>query len=123
MRGDGLKLDKEIHHIVPEILRYIDENVYTTLSVGKIAQAMHYNSEYLRRVFKKNTGESLSVYVKKRRMEASAEYLLRTDAALSTVMETLGYADRKRFYRHFKEVFGVTPGRYRIENEKSKKLR
>ena len=37
---------------------------------------------------------------------------------IGEIMRKAGYTDKKLFYKHFKEQFGMTPGEYRKMNRK-----
>ena len=46
-------------------------------------------------------------------MNKAAELLCDKGRTVEDVISAVGYSDRKLFYKHFKEHFGVTPRGYR----------
>ena len=50
-------------------------------------------------------------------MEKAKELLLTTDNLIKDIARDVGYDDESRFINKFKEVFGVTPFKYRKNNQ------
>lgn len=102
-----------INDIMPDILKYISTHVSEKLTLSEIAAKSFYNPTYFSKLLKKNFGKSFSAYIKELRMEKAVQILKESNENIETVMRQCGYADKKLFYTHFKESFGVTPGKFR----------
>ena len=72
-----------------------------------------YNPAYFGRLLKKHYGKTFSAYIKEKRMDKAAELLCDRGRTVDDVISVIGYSDRKLFYKHFKETFGMTPKEYR----------
>lgn len=111
LRGD--LPDHPVFDIMPDILSYIDENCNGRLSLEEIAARSFYNPSYFGKLLKQYCGKSFTAYLKERRMEKASELLRSTGAPVEAVMNRVGYNDRKLFYRHFRELYGTSPAKFR----------
>ena len=59
-----------------------------------------------------------TAYVKEKRIMNAKELLINTNQRIDDVIYSVGYKDKKLFYKHFEEFFGMSPGKYRKENKK-----
>lgn len=87
----------------------LDEDI----SVGRIAEKMGYNREYLSRMFKRRFGLGLLSYIHKLKLEAAKEMLSCTNHPVKQVADQVGMKDDKQFIKWFKRLSGVTPTEYR----------
>lgn len=101
-------------------LTYIDENPENTISLDELAQTVHLSKYHYHRLFHKITGESVSKYINKRRMEKAAEDLVMTDEPIINIALKYQYGSQEAFSRAFRQIYGITPGRYRRVNMDSK---
>ena len=92
-------------------IRYIQKNLTHKIPVQNIADQIGISKEYLMRLFKHYTGETINSYIQNHRMEAAIHDL---DAGynLTDIIEKYDYNDASYFYRLFKKKYGVTPGKY-----------
>lgn len=51
------------NHLVSEILKMIDKNIYNEISISQICEEMHYSRAYLSRIFKQKTDYSILEYI------------------------------------------------------------
>ncbi len=80
------------------------------LSMG---EALHMNSKYLGRIFLRDTGMTLSSYMTACRMEQAFHLISRTEEKISVIASMVGYRHLNRFYVHFRDYFGFSPGTLR----------
>ena len=74
---------------------------------------LNYNSDYINRVIKKYTGQTLSDYSRAFLLKEAAELLKNTDKRVGEICEELGYTNRSHFNRLFIERYGMPPAEYR----------
>lgn len=92
------------------ILRnYKNEN----FSVGEIHKEIHISEPYLRKIFKRATGKSLSAFLINCRLSKAADLLRVHDYSIRELCDRTGYSDEVYFIREFKKHFGVPPKKYR----------
>lgn len=97
---------------------FADINHYLSESNGRISKQelsklLHYNSDYLGRIIRKETGMSFSEYSKSIWLSKAKEILRSTDMSIHKIISFLGYESGNSFYRAFQEDTGMTPGEYR----------
>ena len=101
--------------ILKKVMRYIHNNCAEKLTLNEIADHVNYSVSYLSRIFKEETGESVTAYVNRVRIER-AKALLANDALTLTEIASLsGFEDQSYFNKVFKRVYGETPGRFRAK--------
>jgi two-component system response regulator YesN len=98
---------------VEVVRRYISENLDDDLTREKLADIVFLNSDYLARIFKKETNESLSNYISRKRIEIAQEYLTRTNQSVNIIAGLVGFDNVSYFSKVFKERVGMTPKEYR----------
>lgn len=81
--------------------------------LGAMAELFHYNPKYLGRRFKEKTGQSVSQYCNRRRLERAATLLSGSDGSVLRIATELGFNNVTYFNRLFKEHYGLTPTEYR----------
>lgn len=82
------------------------------LQLEQVAQHVFINASYLRAVFKKEFGMTLSDYITQFRMKKAKELLGRGGLRLSNIAESVGYSDAGYFSKSFKKFYGYSPSEY-----------
>jgi AraC family transcriptional activator of pobA len=77
-------------------------------AITDIASRMGYQTDYLNRIFKKATGQTLREYRDSRVVE-KAQRLLRENRRVKEVCEILGFLDQNYFARWFRKYTGLQP--------------
>ena len=96
----------------------VDSDLTAELSLKTLAEKQNVSSGYLSAVFHKETGKTLTEYIRQRRME-NAEYLLATtNLEIQSVAIHSGILDLQYFSKLFKKHTGKTPREYREEHKK-----
>ena len=83
------------------------------LSVPQIADVVGLNPVYLSRLFKLDTGKTLSEYLNCYRTECSLALLTDTADTIQSISQKVGYSDVRSYIRFFKKYYDVTPSEYR----------
>lgn len=92
---------------------YININ-YTdkALSVEDIARYLYINSGYLRQIFKKELGMTVTDYITNMRMNKARELLSSGNIKLSEISDMIGYSDASYFGKCFKKFYACSPSEY-----------
>ncbi|WP_426451329.1 response regulator transcription factor [Paenibacillus sp. S-38] len=114
IRGD---MEQEARDSRTSLIRwiqtFIEEHMDRDVSLQAIADHVNRHPVYVSKIYKLETGENLSDYVNRVRME-KAEYLLKnTPDKIYEIAERLGYLRPHSFNHAFKKMFGITPQEYR----------
>lgn len=96
-----------------EIIDYIDQHYNEKISLEDLSGRCFYNPSYFSKIFKECYGVKLSDYIIKRRVENAQKLLVETNMSIEEVCAACGYTDKALFYKHFKKVRGITPGKIR----------
>ena len=103
---------------VKSVIDYIEEHFYTHISVQDLADKVFLNPDYLGRIFKEITGETISTRIQKVRIRHACQMLQSTQRTVTDIASACGFSDTKFFYSVFKKHMGVLPGDFRRNNEK-----
>lgn len=95
------------------ILKYIQENYATDLSLDIIGEELNLSPSYISWVFKEESGENLNGYLNKIRINKAIELLKSEDVSVKDVGEAVGFNSTHTFIRVFKKYEGVTPGQFK----------
>lgn len=79
----------------------------------EIEETLHYNRDYLNRIFRQYTGFTLGDYCRTVCMEEAAHRLLHTSDTIERIAEQVGFPNRTQFYRVFQQYYHTTPCMYR----------
>ena len=99
-------------HQFKEVLNYIDEHYAEAVSATYLAEICHYSLAYFSRVFRKYTGLTFSEYIKRLRIRKACDKI-RAGSRDTALYTQVGYTNKTTFYRHFRQVTGMTPLEYR----------
>lgn len=103
-------------HRISQILNYIYANYRDTVSLTEIAEKVYMTPSSLSRFFKKETGESFVQYVKRIRLQRTADELINTQAPISRIAVDQGFSNPSAMNKDFRESFGITPTEYREQH-------
>ncbi len=92
---------------------YIENNLGNKLSRKEISSVLGYSAGQLERKFKNETGETISKYILSARIERAKDLLLSGNQPVQEISGELGFTSFSYFCKQFREITGLTPGRYR----------
>jgi len=93
--------------------RYIWENYTKKISLKEISRASGLSAPYFSSIFNEEMGENLSNYLNRLRIEKAAAMLTETGKPLNEIATLCGFEDQSWFSKVFKNITGVSPGKYR----------
>lgn len=100
-------------NVEQEVKKYIREHMMDNVTVAHIADALHFNPQYLMRAFKGKTGLSIIEYITQARIDTAKKVLGDTDLPIKEVAQLVGYVDYAYFTRVFRKETGMSPSQYR----------
>ena len=106
------------HREIETVKKYIYDHYNEELSTELLAEKVYMAPSYLSHVFKKETGQNLSKFIKSLRMEKAKQMLEETHNKIVNISYAVGYPNVSYFCRSFRAYFGVSPQQYRSEEGK-----
>lgn len=101
---------KDFTKIIP-ILNYIRDNYQHEIFLDEISNKFFISKYYLCRLFKETTGFSVGNYITNYRIRQAC-IALRKKASVQEAGESAGFTNNANFIRTFKQIVGITPGKY-----------
>ncbi len=103
---------KSYHPAIRHVQSIINTEFTEQIDFGRLATEVDLNQRYLISLFKSITGIPPHQYQIALRVDLGRR-LLGESFSLSNVASIAGFADQSHFNRHFKRIYGVTPGTFR----------
>lgn len=102
-------------HIVKKVISYIAGHYMEEgLNVKQLSEEVAFlTPNYLSRVFKQITGQTLIEYITNTRINIAKELLQQPDLKIYEICEMVGYSNPKYFTKVFKKTTGIFPTQYR----------
>ncbi len=110
--------DTKHSEIIKRVMDYIRQNCTGKITLNDISDYVNFSVSYLSRIFKEETGENISSYINRMRVERSKILLLNMDLSLIEVAFMSGFDDQSYFNKVFKKLCGATPGKFREKRGK-----
>lgn len=117
LEEDLTKNEKSLRGEVETIKKYIYDHYNKDISVESLAEQVCLAPSYVSFIFKKETGQNLSKYIKAYRMERAKRMLKDSHEKIVTISQAVGYSNVSYFCQSFREYFGVSPEKYRKSGE------
>ena len=105
------------HREIEAVKQYIYDHYKEELSIDILARLVYMAPSYLSAVFKKETGQNLSKFIKEYRMEKARDMLENTHMKIVNISESVGYPNVSYFCQSFREFYGVSPQKFRNQGE------
>ncbi|MDQ0196631.1 response regulator transcription factor [Paenibacillus wynnii] len=102
---------------VKKIQEFTDKNLHLDVSLRVLADHVNLHPTHLSKIYKIETGEGISEYISRLRMERACHKLKTTTKKVYEIGMEIGYMDPAYFIKVFKRQFGVTPQEYRDGNK------
>ena len=107
---------EHIHHkIISQIKTYIDQNLFSELNPEQLAVTANLSYFHFRRVFRNMTGENISTYIQRLRLEYVAHLLITTDQPINSIQKQTCYQTKFSLSKAFKKHFGISMSEYRTK--------
>ncbi len=103
---------------VQRAVDYIEKNLCNELSITEISKQVNFSMYHFHRIFQSFVGESLSEYIRRRRLTAAAHSLRNTNLRIIDIASEYGFNSQESFTRAFQKMFGITPGLYRKQKQR-----
>ena len=89
------------HPVVERAQAYIEDHYQRRIGLSLVARQLNVSSNYLSRLFRRETGSTLTAYVHRVRLEHARLLLAAGDRSISEIAYLVGYQTYRDFYRNF----------------------
>ncbi|MCG8485061.1 MAG: response regulator [Clostridia bacterium] len=104
--------------IMKKTIDFINKNYDDKISLEDVAEAVNLSKHYLCSIFKRETGENMSLYINKLRIEKSKIMLLKPDCKVKDIFDSVGFSNQQYFSKVFKKITGMTIMQYKESHNK-----
>lgn len=94
------------------ILKYMNDNLYTHISIEQICKAHSIGHSHLQKIFKHYCNLGVIEYFSYLKIQKAKELIRMKDMNISQISEALGYSSVQYFSRQFKKISRMTPTEY-----------
>lgn len=102
--GDGAQ-----HPLVRRATVFIERNHQRRVSLSSVADSLHVSSNYLSRLFRRETGRTLTAYLHRVRLDHAIALLAEGGRSISEIAYGVGYQNYRDFYRNFVKYENASP--------------
>ena len=95
------------------LIRNVNKQLQLPWTVSALASELHISEPQFYRLCKKETGKTPMKLLTQARMDYACYLLRYTNYSLEQIADTVGYADSASFAHRFKQLYQLSPGRWR----------
>ncbi|WP_336758192.1 AraC family transcriptional regulator [Paenibacillus sp. USHLN196] len=96
-----------------QIMQWIERNFSHSFELSRLAEELHISKSYASRMFKKETGSTITEYLLARRIKQACHLLETTSQPIDVIASALGFNTAAYFIAQFKQIYRTTPLQYR----------
>ncbi len=111
-RMKKLRSKKITSRPVARCIDYIADHLHCKITLSELAAHVDLNPSYLSRLFKRETGSTISDYIMRTKLETAANMLIYSDYTSTEIASILAFSDQSYFTELFHKYMGVTPKKY-----------
>ncbi|WP_256757004.1 AraC family transcriptional regulator [Cohnella sp. WQ 127256] len=112
MTKEGVRIDHSHAELVLNAISYMEEHFVEPISAGILAKRASLTPKYFGTIFRQATGQSISEYLLRLRIDEAKRLLRRRKWNVRQVAEQIGIPDLYYFSKLFKRAEGISPKRY-----------
>ena len=99
--------------VIRAAIIYANEHLLEPITVRSIAESIFVNPSYLSSDFKQEIGESLSHYIRRKRIRHAEKLLREGNATMADIAAICQFCSQSHFIQVFKKMKGLTPDQFR----------
>lgn len=103
--------------LVRAVKTYLKNHACENITAELLGEIFHYHPNYINRVFKDNCGTTIHKFLIFTRIELAKQLLLSSNLSVEKIGLKCGFKTSAQFSGCFKKKTGVSPCRYRCDNE------
>ena len=112
-RVHHIRANPNYSHAIQKCCDYIELSLERPIRTADLAALVGYTDYYLTEKFRKETGKSISTYLRDARIARARVLLESTELSVADIAERLAFSTPSYFIHCFRTVVGCTPAQYR----------
>ncbi|UUZ87164.1 AraC family transcriptional regulator [Paenibacillus sp. P26] len=108
--------------LIRRVRQHLEAHYPRKITAASLAQEFNISQRHLNRVFKQETGTSITAMLQQIRIERAKHMLLETERSIEAVATAVGFGDASFFTRLFSRLAGHPPGAYRKLAKKNRRI-
>lgn len=96
-------------------VKYIHSHLHEKITLADLAGYCKVTPQYISSVFHRDTGYTVSEYIRRKKLSVAAQMLEQSDYSIQSISLMLEFPSQSAFTAQFRECYGITPNRYRKE--------
>ena len=109
----NLKASSMYSKPVIKCINYIYAHLHMRITLKDLSKEVSLSESYLSRLFKQETGVSISEYISVQKIETAKNMLMYSDYSPAQIASILGYPSQSYFTECFKKATGSTPKHFK----------
>ena len=112
--------EKSTHPFLPDddriyqrFIELLDQNFIDYAYADQLADTLHISQRKLNSIVKQRTGKTACRMAEEKMVGEAKKQLAETSQKIKEIAAALGFEDHFYFYRMFKKLNGLSPGKYR----------
>lgn len=101
------------YYVVSYVKDYVEANYQNQINIDYMAEGIRLSPNYLRSIFKENTGQTIGEFIKEYRFGCACELLKDKTLKIKEISRLVGYEDFSYFCASFTKQFWESPNEYR----------
>ncbi|MCR5585174.1 MAG: helix-turn-helix domain-containing protein [Lachnospiraceae bacterium] len=98
---------------VVRAVKYIENHLHSKITLYELADYCNVTTQHLSSVFKKETGMTITEYIRSKRLKKATQLLRSNEYSVQAVSDLLSFSSPSQFIAAFKEVYGKTPAEWK----------
>ncbi len=112
--------DKNYSLLITRSINYINQQLYSNITLNKVAAYLGVTPQYLTTKFKIETDKTLYQYIEEKKIEQAKIMLAHTYKTVTLISSALGFNSTAHFSSSFKRLTTYTPSKYRQHHDNGK---
>ncbi|MEC0090028.1 AraC family transcriptional regulator [Paenibacillus macquariensis] len=109
---NGLNPQRQLRYS-EKIMNWLERHYSEEISLDTLADFLHVSKSYVSRIFKQETGATLTDYILARRIRQACVILITSNKGIEQISIEVGMNNFPYFCQSFKKLVGMTPMKYR----------
>ncbi|MEG2021192.1 MAG: AraC family transcriptional regulator [Oscillospiraceae bacterium] len=113
-----IKRKPHYSHPVAMGCEYISAHLHYHIYLNEIAENCGFSPSYYSKLFKCETGQSVTEYILLKRLECAKHMLLVSSEPIQSISDYLAFSSHSQFTASFKKEYNISPSKFRANAEK-----